>query len=59
MKQTNDFLPRVSKLIEASIATKRNLLRSTETLSTKQSKRFRPAAIIATCHSAWPPFGAR
>ncbi|PYT72409.1 MAG: phosphoheptose isomerase [Acidobacteria bacterium] len=33
MKQTNDFVPRVSKLIGASIATKQELLRSAETLS--------------------------
>jgi len=30
MKQTNDFEPRVSELIEASIATKQSLLRSTD-----------------------------
>ena len=34
MKQTNDFVHRVGKLIEASIATKQELLRSTESLST-------------------------
>jgi len=34
MKQPNDFVLRVSKLIEASIATKEELLRSAETLST-------------------------
>jgi len=33
MKQLNDFVPRVSKSIEASIATKRDLLRRPETLS--------------------------
>lgn len=34
MKQTNDFISRVSKLIGASIATKQELKRSAETLST-------------------------
>ena len=34
MKKANDFVPRVSKLIEASIATKQDLLGSAETLST-------------------------
>ncbi|HVH70725.1 MAG TPA: D-sedoheptulose 7-phosphate isomerase [Candidatus Dormibacteraeota bacterium] len=34
MKQTNDLVGRVSKLIEASIATKQELLRGAETLST-------------------------
>src|SRR5207237_6732584 len=34
MKQTNDFVPSVSKLIWASIATKQELFRSRETLST-------------------------
>ncbi len=34
MKQTSDFMPRVSKLVEASITTKQELFRSTETLST-------------------------
>ena len=33
MKQSNDFVPRVSRSIEASIATKRDLLRSPATLS--------------------------
>ena len=33
MKQKTDFVPRVRKLIEASIATKQELLRSPETLS--------------------------
>ena len=33
MKQSNDFVPQVSRSIEASIATKRDLLRSPETLS--------------------------
>lgn len=34
MKPTNDFVARVSKLIEASIATKQGLLRSADTLLT-------------------------
>jgi D-sedoheptulose 7-phosphate isomerase len=34
MEQTNDFVARVSQLIEASIATKQELLSSAETLST-------------------------
>ena len=34
MKQTNDFEPRVSELIEASIATKQSLLRSTDVVLT-------------------------
>ena len=34
MKKANDFVPRVSKLIEASIATKQDLLGSAETVST-------------------------
>jgi D-sedoheptulose 7-phosphate isomerase len=34
MNQTHDFVARVSKLIEASIASKQELLRSAETLST-------------------------
>ncbi len=34
MKQTNDFEPRVSALIEASIATKQSLLRSTDVVLT-------------------------
>ena len=34
MKQANDFEPRVSELIEASIATKQSLLRSQDVIST-------------------------
>src|SRR5947208_12709493 len=34
MKQANDFMPRVTELIEASITTKPDLFRSRETLST-------------------------
>jgi D-sedoheptulose 7-phosphate isomerase len=34
MKQANDFMPRVTELIEASITTKQELFRSRETLST-------------------------
>ena len=34
MEQTNDFVARVSQLIEASIATKQSLLRSTDVVLT-------------------------